>query len=78
MLNVKDLMIKKVRKFNLDNYIRPITKIDSNAIIDDAFLMLSSSHEVMASVEEKDKIIGIITIEDIIEEVIGNVFDEYD
>lgn len=78
LLNVKDLMIKKIENFKLDNYIRNITKITSETIIDDAFLLLSSNHEVMACVEKDNKIIGIVTIEDIIEEVIGNVFDEYD
>lgn len=77
LLNIKDLVIKKVEKFNLEDYVRTIKKIESNTIIDDAFLMLSSEHEVMACIIEKDKTIGIITIEDIIEEVIGNVFDEY-
>lgn len=76
-LNVKDLIIKKQNNFNLKNYIRKIKKIESNTIIDDAFLILKEEHEVMAYVTEKEKTIGIITIEDIIEEVIGNVFDEY-
>lgn len=77
LLNVKDLIIKKLDEFNLLNYVRNIPKIESNIIIDDAFLMLNSNHEVMACISEKGKTIGIITIEDIIEEVIGNVFDEY-
>lgn len=77
LLNIKDLMIKKIEDFKLSNYIRDITKISSDTIIDDAFLLLSSTHEVMASIVENGKVIGIITIEDIIEEVIGNVFDEY-
>ena len=71
------LIIKRIDNFNLKDYTRKITKIESDTIIDDAFLILSSNHEVMASITEKGKIIGIITIEDILEEVIGNVFDEY-
>lgn len=77
MLNVKDLILKKLDDFDLENYIRKIIKIDSDTILDDAFFLLSSEHEVMACVEKNDKVIGIITIEDIIEEVIGNIFDEY-
>lgn len=77
LLNIKDLMIKRVDKFSLRNYVRKIERISSNMIIDDAFFMLSSNHEVMACVIENNKVIGIITIEDIIEEVIPNVFDEY-
>lgn len=77
ILNIKDLIIKKIDKFNLKDYIRNIPTIESNTIIDDAFFMLTSKHEVMAIVNEFGKNIGIITIEDILEEVIGNVFDEY-
>lgn len=77
ILNIKDLIIKRNTKFNLKNHIKNVTELDSEMIIDDAFLLLSSKKEVMALVVENGKIIGIITIEDILEEVIGNVFDEY-
>ena len=46
-------------------------------IIDDIFFLLSSNHEVMAEVVKKGKTIGILTLEDIEEELIGNIFDEY-
>lgn len=78
VLNMKDLIIKSDEEFNVKNYMRKISKLESNMIIDDAFLYLRSNHEMIAVVEEKNKYIGIVTIEDIIEEVVGNVFDEYD
>ncbi len=78
VLNVKDLLIKKKMLFSLRNYVREITTISSNMIIDDAFLLLNGKHEPIAKVEKDGNWIGIVTIEDIIEEVIGNVFDEYD
>ncbi len=76
-LNVKDLIIKNKKAFNLTDYLRQLPKIKSDMIIDDAFLYLRSKHEVMAQVIENKQLIGIVTIEDIIEEVIGNIVDEY-
>lgn len=76
-LNVKDLIIKNKKEFKLSNYLRRLPKIKSDMIIDDAFLYLRSKHEVMAGVYENKELIGIVTIEDIIEEVVGSIVDEY-
>ncbi len=78
VLNVKDLLIKKKIIFSLKNYVRKITTLPSDMIIDDAFLLLNNKYEPIAKVVKDGEWIGIITIEDIIEEIIGNVFDEYD
>lgn len=77
VINVKDFILKGNKTFNLKKYIRELKELEYNTIIDDAFLLLSDAHEVMASVIKDGKFVGIITIEDIIEEVVGNVFDEY-
>ena len=48
-------------------------------IIDDAFLLLNSKREGMAIViDENKEFVGVVTLEDILESVVGNIFDEYD
>lgn len=78
ILNMKDLIIKNSDSFDVKYYLRKVIKMESDTIIDDAFLLLRSKHEMMAIVEEKGKFKGVVTIEDIVEEVVGNMFDEYD
>mgnify|MGYP003304152275 CR=1 FL=1 len=78
ILNVKDLVIKQNKDFKLKNYLRRIVTLNNDMIIDDAYLYLNSKYEVMAEVVKNNEFIGIVTIEDIIEELVGNIFDEYD
>ena len=76
-LNVKDIIIKNKKDFKLENYIRRLPKINSDMFIDDAFLYLRSKKEAIAQVIEDKEVIGIVTIEDIVEEVVGSIVDEY-
>lgn len=78
LLNVKDLIINHKEEFNIRHYMRRVLVLQSDMIIDDAFLYLNSKYEALAIVEEKGEYLGIVTIEDIVEELVGNVFDEYD
>lgn len=78
ILNIKDIILGRDKNFNIYKYLRKVEKLDSKTIIDDAFLLLNSNYEAMAIVKENNEYIGIVTIEDIIEHILGNVFDEYD
>ena len=79
VLNIKDLIVDHNRKFKLKDYIKSIPVINEDMIIDDAFLYLNSNYQAMAIVVGDDgEYLGIVTTTDIIEEIIGNVFDEYD
>lgn len=78
ILNIKDIILSRDKNFNIYKYLRKVEKLDSKTIIDDAFLLLNSNYEAMAIVKENNDYIGIVTIEDIIEHILGNVFDEYD
>lgn len=75
-INIKDIILNN--ECDIKKIMRKSTKIDSNMIIDDAFMLLNSKYEPFAVVEEDKKYIGIVTIEDITERVIGEIVDEYD
>ena len=79
ILNVKDLIVNRTEKFDLKVHIRKPINLKSTMIIDDAFLLLNSKREGMAIVVDDNKeFIGVVTLEDILESVVGNIFDEYD
>ena len=75
----KDLIVNRTEKFDLKIHIRKPINLKSTMIIDDAFLLLNSKCEGMAIViDENKEFIGVVTLEDILESVVGNIFDEYD
>lgn len=77
VVNIKDFIIKNTKNFNVKKHIKELERISYDTITDDAYLLLTSKHCMMAAVEKDGEIIGIVTLEDIIEELIGNIYDEY-
>ena len=80
IINIKDIILinTKEKEFNIYRYLRKVEKLDAKTIIDDAFLLLNNNYEAIAIIKENNEFIGIVTIEDILEHIVGNVFDEYD
>lgn len=79
VLNIKDLLVQPNKpKVSIKEYMREIESLPYDMIIDDAFLYLNSEHFSIAKVVKDGKWVGIVTVEDIVEEIIGNIFDEYD
>ena len=80
VLNVKDLIIttSKEKEINLKDIIRPLKRIAFNEKIDDVFRNMQESNESMVTVYNENEFIGIVTTEDAIEEIVGNIYDEYD
>lgn len=83
ILYVKDLftMIKNNAEWevSLRNIIRPAHFVPEYKKIDELFKeMQKSKTHIAVIIDEYGGTAGIITIEDLLEEIVGNIFDEYD
>ena len=83
ILYMKDLFMelkdKKREAISIRDIIRPAYFVPETKNIDALFKELQSTKNHMAVlIDEYGGFSGIVTIEDIIEEVMGNIFDEYD
>ncbi len=83
ILNVKDLLyfISKYDRseFDITKIMREPIFIPETKNIDDLFKEMQLAHEAMAIViDEYGGVAGLVTLEDVLEEIVGNIQDEYD
>jgi len=83
MLHSKDVIKylngKNNLQFKIEDIIRPIYFVPDSKMIDDIFRELQKNKMYMAAVvDEYGGTAGILTIEDLMEQLVGNIFDEYD
>jgi putative hemolysin len=63
----------------LKNIIRPIKRIDARTSLSQALDLMIRDNAHIACVSEAGKtLVGLITLEDIVEELVGDISDEYD
>ena len=79
IIHIKDLLRVNKDTFNLNDIMRMPSYVPESQKIDDVFDALKDNNTHMAVVvDEFGGTMGIVTMEDIIEELIGDVFDEHD
>ncbi|MGN1299581.1 MAG: hemolysin family protein [Candidatus Scatovivens sp.] len=83
MFNIKDIIIEysKNSRMNIDinKYLRPIDFVKKNEKVSDIFEKMQKNRILMAMViDDDEKICGMVTLEDILEMLVGKIFDEFE
>ncbi|PQO31122.1 hypothetical protein C5Y96_12250 [Blastopirellula marina] len=80
-VNLKDIIAENTHEGSqrkLSTLTRPIISFAANASVAECLEQLMRERQHIALVRENDQIIGMVTLEDIIEEIIGEIHDEFD
>lgn len=81
ILNTKDIIYKydPIGKFNLKETIKTPYFVHPSDMVDDVFRQMQKDRQTLSIARNKNgKVVGLMTIEDALEEIVGNIFDEYD
>jgi putative hemolysin len=81
IVNTKDLffLFSTSGVVVLEDALYPATFLDPGESVSNAFRLFRKSHRPMAIVrDEAGKVLGLITLEDVLEEIVGDIEDEHD
>jgi len=79
LLHVKDLLVRGEEDASLDALARPIERVPESMLVDELLERLRKLREHFALVvDEHGTVVGLITLEDILEEIVGEIEDEFD
>ena len=79
-ISIKDLIIRKGEKnrVNIRKIVRPTHRFNFDEKIDDVFRQMQERNESICPIYNNGRFVGIVTIEDAVEEIVGNIYDEFD
>lgn len=81
ILNIKNIIVnhRKDQIFSLKDYLQKPYFVNKDDMADDVFRNMQDAREAICIVmDDKNNFVGVITMEDAIEEIVGNIFDEFD
>jgi putative hemolysin len=80
LLNAKDLLINREgAEENWRQYVRPLIRCSASLEADELLRDMQIQRSQMAAVEDaQGTVIGIVTMEDVLEEIVGEIQDEFD
>lgn len=82
ILHVKDMipaLVHKSKRFKLKDHLRKIKVIpESQRLLSLLREMRMNKHHLVLTVNEYGDVSGLVTLEDILEEIVGDIKDEYD
>ena len=82
MIYAKDLLKytdKELPRIQAHEILRPILKVRNDRKIGSIFRELQSKKiQIAVVMDEHQKVVGLLSIEDIVEEIVGDILDEYD
>ncbi len=83
IFNIKDIAIKYAEENKVDiklkTMLRDVIFVEQNQKISETFRELQiNSQSIAIVINEERKVVGLITMEDILEKIVGKIFDEFD
>lgn len=82
ILNIKDIILKygkdSIVGIDFKKLLREPFFIDKNDKVDEAFKIMQLNSMSMAIVKSENSVVGIVTIEDMLEKIVGNIHDEFE